>query len=104
MANPHEEFVLYLEKNPECYVIMKSSAHIKVLETLEKRPNTLEGLKILLAKADLSDLELIIDSLLEIGAVDKFLAGQKYMFNLTKKGKDFLAKYTKTRQAMLGSG
>lgn len=98
----HNEFILYLERHPEFYVIMKSEQHIKLLTELAKHPLTMEEIKLKLSNTELKDIELILDSLMEINAVQKFLAGKKYLYSVTGHGKEFLEKYMKMRKLMLG--
>lgn len=100
--NAQEEFILFLEKNPAYYVIMKSPLYLDVLEALSKKPISITQLKTLFPRVDSSDLSLIVESLLEIGLLSKFRAGENLIQYTNDQGKEFLEKYNRTRGSFVG--
>jgi hypothetical protein len=100
--DPHEEFILFLEKNPAYYVIMKSQLYIEVLEKLARKPLSRPALKNRFPEVETSDLDLIVESLVEIGLVSRFRAGENFVYYSNDKGKLFLEKYAKTKRHFLG--
>ncbi len=101
-SNAHKELIAFVQKNPVCYAIMRSPVHMAVLKALSKGAKGRIQLLRLFPRIDGSDIDLIIESLVDSGLVSSIDVGLNKMYYVNEKGKQFFAIFNKTKERMIG--
>jgi len=93
-----EDWFLFLEKNPHFYEMSKGDFFIKFLESLVKDAKSFSDLMVLFSRIEEDDLQLIMETLLELKVVSSVKIGSKFFYTITEEGKKLLAEYKKTKR------
>jgi len=101
MVSAQEALTLFLEENPELYVIMKSKTLIEILKKLSMKAKQFNEL-LLDLKIEEKDLITALNLLIEINVVKKIKITDKNAYFLTQKGKEFIKKYSETKEEFFG--
>lgn len=103
MATESEEFMEFIEENPEFYTIMSSQTFIKVLRFITEKARTFNDLLLEFHYISKQDLELILASLINIKALTKVKIPEGILYVVTDKTKLFFEKYDKTQKKFFGN-
>ncbi len=98
-----KEFMEFVQQNPACYSIMRSPVHMAVVKSLAQGAKGKIQLMRAFPQVEMSDLELILESLFEAGLVNKMRVASSEMYYLNEKGKAFLGVFEKAKTSMLGT-
>lgn len=89
---PENNFLVFVGQHPECYEASQSKLLVSLLETVSKQSKNCEQIQEEIP-LNLSKLQEIVDSLVEVKLLEKMFAANKHFFSLTEKGKKFLELY-----------
>jgi len=101
--DPDKELIEFVQQNPVCYAIMRSPAHMSVLQSLAKGAKGKVQLLIAFPRIESADIDLIVDSLVEGGLLGKMEVGSNQMYYVNETGKQFLAIFNRTKKDMIGA-
>ena len=93
-----DEWILFLEKNPQFYELSKGDFFIRFIEKIAKGVKKFAELKSFFPDVEEKDFETIMDSLVQLGVVSKTEAGGIILFNITPTGKKLLSTWKKTHK------
>ena len=96
--NAEQEWVLFLERNPQFYEISKGRFFVKFLESVCMGAKSFSDLSGLFPKIEEKDLQQITDVLLKLKVISKSKADNNVFFGLTPEGKRFLVAYHKAKK------
>ena len=96
--NVEDEWILFLETNPEFYELSKGDFFIKFLERLSKNVKSFSELRGFFPKIEAKDLKLILDSLVKLKAISTSKMKGQIFYTVTSKGKNLLRLYRKTEK------
>lgn len=93
-----DEWILFLEKNPQFHILSKSGLYISLLKFVRTEALDMDKIHSAFARVEAKDLDLIIDSLLKLKLVNRIKSGPQVFFGITALGKKFLNVYGKARK------
>lgn len=93
-----DDWILFLERNPQFYELSKGDFFIRFLEKISEGAKSFHELKVIFPKIEEKDLHVIMDSFLRLGVVSSNKVGLKIFFTLTVQGKKLLSAYKATHK------
>lgn len=93
-----DEWILFLEKNPQFSELAKSGLYVSILNLLEKGSLNIDRIHSAFPKVENKDLDLIVESLVELKLIHRITFGSQVVFALAPTGEEFLAAYRKARE------
>ena len=94
----HEEYMLFLEEHPELHSLTKSGLYLSVILFLAKQGKTMIEIMRSFPSIEEEDVELIVKSLISVGAVKKINALGKEVYYAEDIGKELLEKYNNAKK------
>jgi len=96
--DPQQEFMLFLQNNPELFSISQSEFYMQILMFMEHNALALSEFQRLFPNVEKEDAELIMFSLTKAGVIETMRLPGKVIYYLSSKGREFLAKYKAARK------
>ena len=97
--DPQQEFVRYLENNPQFYEISQSELYMQLLLVLEKRAHSMEELHEIFPDIEDKDMELIIGSLMAVKLVERTrISDTKIVYYISEAARGLLSHYKNARK------
>ncbi len=93
-----DEWILFLEENPEFYELSRSGFFISLLESLADRAKSIESIRSDFPFVEMNDLYQIMTTFLKLKVVEEIKIGNKSFYRTAGRGKLLLEKYRKTRE------
>ncbi len=93
-----DDWILFLERNPQFYELSKGDFFIRFLEKISEGAKGFPDLKSLFPEIEENDMQIIMDSFLKRGVVSSNRVGPKIFFTLTVQGKKLLSAYKATHK------
>ena len=93
-----EDWILFLEKNPQFYQISKGDFYIQFLEKIADSAKNFSDLRSIFPIIEEDDLHIILDTLLKLKVISKVKTGSDFFFTLSADGKKLLIAYNKTKR------
>ncbi len=93
-----DEWILFLEKNPEFHELTKSSLYISIMDLLGKGSLNIDKIHSSFPRIESKDLDLIVDSLVKLKLVSRVRFGANIVYTLTSLGRKLLRIYRKARE------
>ena len=94
-----DDWILFLEKNPQFSELAKSSIFISILDLLKQGSLNTDKIHSSFPKVENSDLDLILESLIELNLISRITFGKQVVFALTPTGRKFLNLYHNARES-----
>jgi hypothetical protein len=93
-----EDWILFLEKNPQFYELTKGDFFIQFLEEISKGAKSFDNLKLIFPNVEEKDLQTVMETFLKLKVVSKIMLGPKVFFGITAAGKRLLSAYKKAKR------
>lgn len=93
-----DEWVLFLEKNPQFNELSKSKLYISLLKSIKKESLNIDKIHLSHHNIENRDLDLILQSLIKLELVYRIKTGKQVLFGITPKGRELLKTYETARE------
>tara|TARA_Y100000310_G_C20327677_1_gene643756 strand:- start:103 stop:408 length:306 start_codon:yes stop_codon:yes gene_type:complete len=93
-----EDWILFLEKNPQFYELSKGDFFIRFLKELDTGAKTFSEIRATFPIIEEEDVNIILDSLLKLKVVFKSTVNDNFFYSLSEDGKKLLSTYNKTHE------
>lgn len=92
-----EDWIFFLEKNPQFYELTKGDFFIRFLQEIEAGAKNISELAVAFPRVEKGDIEKTLDALLKLRVVSRVHIGPKLFFALSDEGKRLLEAYRRAR-------
>ncbi|MCX6798597.1 MAG: hypothetical protein NTW59_00695 [Candidatus Diapherotrites archaeon] len=93
-----DQWLLFLENHPQFFELSKSGFFISLLNFLVRGAKTFDAISLSFPRVEKKDLQLILATLEEIGAVERVMLAGKLFYLATPSCKELLRLYTETKR------
>ncbi len=93
-----DEWIFFLEKNPQFYELSKGTFFIRFLEKIEQGAKSFSDLRQFFPEIEEEDLNTIMDAFLKLRVASSLKIGPKVFYVIAPEGKKLLQAYKKTKR------
>jgi predicted transcriptional regulator len=93
-----DEWILFLEKNPQFSELSKSALYIAMLKFLRNESLSIDRIHTFFPRVESKDLYLIIKSLAKLKLVCELHVAGNILYTLTPKGRELLEMYERVKE------
>jgi len=93
-----EDWILFLERNPQYFEITKGGFFMPILESISEGTKTREELLKLSSEVTMDDVYSVIKKLVELKLVSKSRTSSQTLYAISEEGERLLEVYTKTKK------
>jgi hypothetical protein len=93
-----DEWILFLERNPQFFELSKGDFFIRFLEKISEGAKSFSDLRQFFPEIESDDMQTIMDSFLKLKVVSSISIGPKIFYVIAPEGKKLLNAYKKTKR------
>lgn len=98
--NPQKDFVDFVTLHPEYYTVAQAPIYVKIIDLIQKQAYTMLSLKQRLSMIEPQDVELIVQTLIELKLVEELRTDERVMYYATPIARTFLAKFKRAKKKL----